>query len=60
VRDQLKYIGDIDMFLSRLSLGRVGPKDVVQFKKSLIAVREIFKLLEASNDENIQKIIKKL
>jgi len=58
VRHNLKYIWDIDMFLTRLSVGRVWPKDIVQFKKSLIAVREVFTLLESSNNQAIQKLIK--
>jgi len=59
VRSELKYIWDLDIFLSRLSLQRVGPADLVKFKKSLISIKNIQKLvLEAWNKKliNLLKI----
>ncbi len=56
IRDKLKYIIDLDMLLTRLSLQRVGPKDLIMLKTSLMAVRDIIHLIEASNNTTLKKI----
>lgn len=58
IRDNLKYIIDLDMLLSRLSLERVWPKDLLMLKKSLIAIRDIIELIEKSNNKTLKNIFK--
>jgi len=48
VREKLKHISDIDLILNRLALNRAIPRDLVNLKKSLISVLEIFDLIETS------------
>lgn len=56
IRKELSYVADIDAILSRLSLQRALPKDLLSLKRSLIAVREILNIIESSE----YKILKKL
>lgn len=56
IREHLKYIIDLDMLLTRLSLERVWPKDLLMLKKSLIAVRDIIELIEVSNNKTLKNI----
>jgi len=58
IREQLKYVVDLDLLLSRLSLERVGPKDLIMLKRSLIAIRDIIELLKSSENTILQKIFK--
>lgn len=57
VREKLKHISDIDLILNRLALNRAIPRDLVNLKKSLISVLEIFELIESSWSERLKKII---
>lgn len=56
IRDKLKYIIDLDMLLTRLSLERVWPKDLLMLKKSLIAIRDIIELIHASDNTVLKNI----
>lgn len=58
VRSELKYVADIDAILTRLSLERVWPRDLLALKRSLVAVREVITLIEASWNSNLKKLIK--
>lgn len=54
---ELQYIGDVDNFLSKLSLGRVWPKDILNFKKSLISIKNIQNLIYESWDSKLISLI---
>jgi len=56
IQDKLKYIIDIDMLLTRLSLERVGPKDLLQLKKSLESIRDIILLIQESDNATLKTI----
>ena len=58
VSQQLKYIVDIDALLSRLSLDRAGPRDLLALKKSLIAVREVLDIIKESWNKTLPSIFK--
>jgi DNA mismatch repair protein MutS len=58
LREQLKYIVDVDALLTRLSLDRAGPRDLLSLKRSLIAVREVIDIIEKSWNKTIIKIFK--
>ncbi|MDA9128907.1 hypothetical protein N9J72_00325 [Candidatus Gracilibacteria bacterium] len=57
VRTELNYISDLDAILSRLSLERSSPRDLLSLKKSLQAVRSVYHLIEASNNTVLKKLI---
>lgn len=58
VRTELKWIIDIDMFLSRLSLGRTTPRDLINLKNTLISIRNIHGLIQESWNKQLLKLIK--
>jgi DNA mismatch repair protein MutS len=47
--------GDLERIISKLSAGRINPRELVQLKKSLISAREIKLLLEETQNSNINK-----
>lgn len=49
-------ISDMDAILWRLSFQRAGPRDLVQLKRSLIAIREIINILKTSDNKDLLKI----
>lgn len=57
VRKLLREVVDIDILISRLSLGRVGPRDLVRLKKSLQAIRSIYTLIEESDNKVLKRLI---
>lgn len=57
VRNHLQKISDIDAILSRLSLHRAWPRDLLSLKKSLISIREIISLIEESNNTRLKKLM---
>jgi len=57
LRDKLRYIIDLDMLLTRLSLERVWPRDFLRLKDSLIAIRDIIDLIESSENTQLKKIL---
>lgn len=58
IRIELNFISDIDAILTRLSLGRTSPRDLLSLKKSLIAIREVFSLIEESENIQLKKLLK--
>lgn len=58
VQDHLKYVSDIDAILNRLALNRSWPKDLLNLKKSLEEILEVFKLIEDEWSEKLKKLIK--
>lgn len=56
VREKLKHISDIDLILNRLALNRAIPRDLVNLKKSLVSILEIFELIENSWSEKLKKL----
>jgi DNA mismatch repair protein MutS len=56
LKDQLKYVVDIDALLSRLSLWRAWPRDLLSLKRSLIAAREVVNLIKQSKNSTLIKI----
>jgi DNA mismatch repair protein MutS len=48
VRGRLSEFGDIERILSKVSVGRVSPKELLVLKNSIKATNEIVKLIESS------------
>jgi len=56
IREKLSYISDIDAILNRLSLDRASPRDLLNLKKSLKAVLEIFEIIKKNWSDKLRKI----
>jgi DNA mismatch repair ATPase MutS len=57
VQNHLKYVSDLDAILNRLALNRSWPKDLLNLKKSLVEIMEVFKLIEKEGREKLKKWI---
>ena len=57
VQNHLKYVSDIDAILNRLALNRSWPKDLLNLKKSLEEILEVFELIEQEGSEKLRKLL---
>ncbi len=60
IRDEIEVsiqqIGDLERLISKVPLGKVNPREVVQLKKSLVAIGPIKKTLHNSTNDFLIKI----
>ncbi|MBL8994182.1 MAG: hypothetical protein JNM63_12640, partial [Spirochaetia bacterium] len=68
IREQLKQVGDFERICSRISIGRVLPRELITFKNSLAAGIALTGLLETEKkfpfqkkiDEAVSNVVKKI
>jgi DNA mismatch repair protein MutS len=53
----LKEIGDLERLISKVSAGRVNPRELVHLKRSLALIVEIIEKLKNTNEPTLQKIL---
>lgn len=58
IHNSLSHISDIDALLSRISLERLTPRDLLSLKKSLKAVKAVYSLIEESDNKILKQLIK--
>lgn len=56
VDDQLHQIGDLERIISRVAVGRVSPREVVQLKNALASIKPIKAACEAAAEPSLSKI----
>lgn len=56
VTEQLHRIGDLERIISKVSVGRVSPRDIVQLKIALQAIEPIKRACEKAQDETLRRI----
>ena len=56
ISDQLHLMGDLERIISKVSVGRVSPRDVVQLKVALQAIEPIKMACEHASDETLKRI----
>lgn len=52
--------GDMERIISKVSVGRITPRETMQLKRSLLAVLQIKELCEKSSNEQLQRIADQL
>jgi len=52
--EQLRRMGDLERIISKVAVGRVSPREVVQLKNSLVALRPVRAACLASNNESLR------
>ena len=57
VQNHLKYVSDLDAILNRLALNRSWPKDLLNLKKSLQEIIEVFNLIEKEGSEKLKRLL---
>ena len=56
IEEQLHRIGDLERIISKVSVGRVSPRDIVQLRIALQAIEPIKKACEHAQDETLRCI----
>ncbi len=56
VDEQLHHIGDLERIVSRVAVGRVSPREVVQLKNALTALRPIKAACLNAQDASLQRL----
>ncbi len=57
---QLSLMGDLERIVSKVAVGRVTPREVVQLKVSLLAVEQLKQLCGATDEASLQAIAEQL
>lgn len=60
LQEQLRQVGDLERLVSKMAVGRVNPRELLQIARSLHAVRHIRSLCTEQKTENFRSIIKAL
>ncbi len=60
IEHYIQQIGDIERLISKVPLGKINPREVVQLKKALTAIEPIKKILSESDHPNLQHIAERL
>jgi DNA mismatch repair protein MutS len=53
---EICQIGDIERLISKVSLSKINPREVVQLKKALQTIPDIKEILDQTGNENLAKI----
>ena len=56
VDDHLQRIGDLERIISKVAVGRVSPREVVQLKNALLAIEPIKKACQQADNDSLRKI----
>ena len=56
VDDQLHRIGDLERIISKVAVGRVSPREVVQLKMALQAIQPIMTACLYANNESLKRV----
>ena len=56
IAEQLHLIGDLERITSKVSTGRVSPRDIVQLRNALQAIQPIKIACSEANDANLRRI----
>lgn len=56
IENQMKSIGDLERLISKVAVGRVSPREVVQLKNALTAILPIKELCLLSSNDGLRRI----
>lgn len=49
IEQQLKHVGDLERLVSKISIGKAGPRDIVQLSNALIAIERIKQIFSSNS-----------
>lgn len=58
--ERLKEIGDIERLISKVAVGKVNPKEVIQLKRTLLQIQPIKELIASTDSTFLKKIADQL
>jgi DNA mismatch repair protein MutS len=56
VEDEIRQIGDLERIISKVAVGRVSPREIIQLKNALIAIKPIREFCINSGNNGLHKI----
>ncbi len=56
LRKNVKNIGDLERLISKVAIGKINPREIIQIKRALLAVESIKNSFEKAADAALQKI----
>ena len=56
LKTQVKHMGDLERLITKVPMGKVSPREMVQLKKALIALRPVIDACKTSGNEHLLKI----
>ncbi|MGB3080446.1 MAG: DNA mismatch repair protein MutS [Saprospiraceae bacterium] len=56
LRDQIKVIGDLERIISKVSLSKINPRELVQLKRALTALHPIKEWMHDSRQEGLMRL----
>ncbi|CAN5299932.1 DNA mismatch repair protein MutS [soil metagenome] len=56
ITDHLRQIADLERLISKVAVGRINPRELVQLKRSLLAILPIKELISASSTPDLKKL----
>jgi DNA mismatch repair protein MutS len=57
IQKKLSFVSDIDTILNRIMLQRASAKDLLNLKKSLLSILEVYELIQKEGSEKLKKIL---
>ncbi len=60
ISENIAQIGDLERIISKIAVGRVSPREIVQFKNSLYNIEKIKETIALSGDESLRAFGEKL
>lgn len=57
---QIRNIGDLERLISKVSVGRINPRELLQLRRALVAVGEIQKLCKSATDDTFLRMAEQL
>ena len=60
IGERLKEIGDIERLISKVAVGKVNPKEVMQLRRTLAQIEPIQSNLSAATDDGLKRIASQL
>ncbi|MFH0867408.1 MAG: DNA mismatch repair protein MutS [Bacteroidota bacterium] len=60
LQQNIKFIGDLERLISKVAVGKISPREVMQLKKALDSIVPIKEACDKSKDESLRKIADQL
>ncbi|MFT6845920.1 MAG: DNA mismatch repair protein MutS, partial [Flavobacteriales bacterium] len=60
ITEQLKQIGDIERLISKVAVGKIGPREILTLKRALLAIQPLKQLFIDSNHDSMKVLAEQL
>ncbi|MCT4637065.1 MAG: DNA mismatch repair protein MutS [Bacteroidales bacterium] len=60
IRENIRKIGDLERLISKIAVGKINPREVVQFKNALYAIEPIKELCKSAESDTLRNIADQL